>query len=588
MYRVQRRVPISPLIMPEPMISLLQHLCLQNQINSPNSGRMITITSDNTLRRKMERTYQQLSPFELKDKLISLANKHGDTSIWAMLNAGRGNPNWIAASPREAFFTLGQFAMEETRTVWNDNDLAGMPNKKGISARLKAYLAKHRKAPGVDFLKNVLDYGPNNWGFNPDAWIHELVDGIVGDNYPVPDHMLVHLEQVVHAYLIQEMCNNQSPPGKYDLFAVEGGTAAMCYIFDSLLANKLLSKGDKIALMVPTFTPYLEIPHLARYNFKIVRINALEMDERGVHTWQYTNSELDKLANPSIKALYVVNPSNPPSVAIRNESKNRLKKVVQEHNPNLMIITDDVYGTFVENFCSLMAELPFNTLGVYSFSKYFGATGWRLGVIAVHQDNVFDQLLKLLPRAKADVLAERYGTISLHPEQLRFIDRMVADSRQVALNNTAGLSTPQQVQMGLFALFALLDRENRYKKLTQEICHHRQALLYEGFGLALRPDSFDAAYYSQIDLLVWAKLKYGDEFCDFLQANYEPTDILFRLAEESSIVLLNGSGFGGPKWSIRTSLANLDDEAYRQIGETVQKTFAEYATSWRAQKDSQF
>lgn len=547
---------------------------------------MIAINNDNTLRRKMERTYEQLSPFELKDKLISLAKKHGDTSIWSMLNAGRGNPNWIAATPREAFFTLGQFAMEETRSTWGDTDLAGMPKTENISARLKAYLEKHQEAPGVDFLKKVLDYGSTNWGFNPDAWIHELVDGIVGDNYPVPDRMLVHLEQVVHDYLIQEMCNNDSPPGKYDLFAVEGGTAAMCYIFDSLIANKLLSIGDKIALMVPTFTPYLEIPHLARYNFEIVRIDALEMDERGIHTWQYTNSEIDKLANPSIKALYVVNPSNPPSVAIRTVLKTHIMEMVKKHNPNLMIITDDVYGTFVDNFRSLMAELPFNTLGVYSFSKYFGATGWRLGVIAVHQDNVFDQLLKNLPRDKADALAERYGTITLCPEQLNFIDRMVADSRQVALNHTAGLSTPQQVQMGLFALFALLDRENRYKKLTQGICHHRQELLYEGFGLELRTDRFDAAYYSQIDLLVWAEIKYGNEFCDYLQANYEPTDILFRLAEESSIVLLNGSGFGGPKWSIRTSLANLNDEAYRQIGETVQKTFEEYATSWRAIKDS--
>ena len=547
---------------------------------------MITINNINndTLRRTMERTYDLLSPFELKDKLISLAKKHGDTSLWAMLNAGRGNPNWIAATPREAFFTLGQFSMEETRRTWKDTDLAGMPETCNISLRLKAYLEKHQEAPGVDFLKKVLEYGPTRWGFNPDAWIHELVDGIIGDNYPVPDRMLVHLEQVVHDYLIQEMCLNQPPSGKYDLFAVEGGTAAMCYIFDSLIANKLMSIGDKIALMVPTFTPYLEIPHLARYNFEIIRINALEMDERGVHTWQYTNSEIDKLADSSIKALYVVNPSNPPSVAIRNELKNHLIEVVKKHNPNLMIVTDDVYGTFVDHFRSLMAELPFNTLGVYSFSKYFGATGWRLGVIAVHQDNVYDQLLKALPHDKVEALAERYGTITLHPEQLRFIDRMVADSRQVALNHTAGLSTPQQVQLGLFALFGLLDQENRYKQLTQEICHQRQALLYEGFGLELRPDSFDAAYYSQIDLLIWAKIKYGDEFSDYLEANYEPTDILFRLAEESSIVLLNGSGFGGPKWSIRTSLANLNDEAYRQIGQTVQKTFEEYAEAWKAWK----
>ncbi len=527
----------------------------------------------------MERTYEHLSPFELKDKLISLAHKHGDTSLWAMLNAGRGNPNWIAATPREAFFTLGHFAMEETRSVWQDNDLAGMPKQAGIAARLEAYLAKHHDAPGVDFLKAILNYGVTSLGFNRDAWIHELVDGIVGDNYPVPDRMLVHLEQVVHAYLIQEMCDNVSPPGKFHLFAVEGGTAAMCYIFDSLMANHLLTVGDKIALMVPTFTPYLEIPHLSRYQFEVIRINASEMDEQGIPTWQYPNSEIDKLTDPSIKALFVVNPSNPPSVAINTEAKEHLIDVIKKHHPKLMIITDDVYGTFVNHFRSFMADLPFNTLGVYSFSKYFGSTGWRLGVIAIHEHNIFDQWLQELPRESVETLTERYGTITLHPEHLRFIDRIVADSRQVALNHTAGLSTPQQVQMGLFALFALLDQENRYKKLTQRICHHRQKLLYAGFGLELRTDVYDAAYYSQIDLLVWAKMKYGDEFGEYLQENYEPTDILFRLAEESSIVLLNGGGFGGPEWSIRTSLANLDDEAYRRIGETVQKTFEEYVTT---------
>lgn len=546
---------------------------------------MITINHDSVLSQQDERSYEHLSPFELKDKLISLADKHRDTSIWAMLNAGRGNPNWIAATPREAFFTLGRFAAEETRRTWQEKDLAGMPHSEGIAQRLTDFLDHNPEAPGADLLRKIIAYGTAKLGFAGDAWVHELVDGIIGDNYPVPDRMLLHLEQVVHTYLIQEMCNNTPPPGRYDLFAVEGGTAAMCYIFDSLIANKLLFVGAKIALMVPTFTPYLEIPHLARYNFEIVRINALEMDKSGVHTWQYTQGELDKLADPDIKALYVVNPSNPPSVAIRDKSKEQIIDIVHNHNPNLMIITDDVYGTFVDNFRSLLAELPFNTLGVYSFSKYFGATGWRLGVIALHQNNVFDHLLQNLPPEQRETLSKRYSTITFHPEKLNFIDRMVADSRQVALNHTAGLSTPQQVQMGLFALFALLDRENHYKELTQEICHRRQKLLFEGLGLELHTDKFDASYYNQIDLLIWAKAKYGPEFSDYLQANYEPTDFLFRLAKESGIVLLNGSGFGGPKWSIRTSLANLDDDAYRKIGETVQKTFAEYASAWRASQN---
>ena len=59
----------------------------------------------------------------------------------------------------------------------------------------------------------------------------------------------------------------------------------------------------------------------------------------------------------------------------------RIVDIVTNYNPNLMIITDDVYATYVHGFRSLMAELPDNTLCVYSFSKYFGATGWRLAVI---------------------------------------------------------------------------------------------------------------------------------------------------------------------------------------------------------------
>ena len=43
---------------------------------------------------------------------------------------------------------------------------------------------------------------------------------------------------------------------------------------------------------------------------------------------------------------------------------------------------------------------------------------------------------------------------------MKFVDRMVADSRRVALNHTAGLSLPQQVQMALFALFCLVDANN--------------------------------------------------------------------------------------------------------------------------------
>ncbi|WP_297420962.1 aspartate 4-decarboxylase [Clostridium sp.] len=537
----------------------------------------------NVQRQEIEKVYGKISPFEFKNKLISLAEGQRKKSARTLLNAGRGNPNWTAASPRESYFTFGLFAVEETRRVWNDGDLAGMPQIDGISARLQSFLKKNKDMPGIPLLKKIIDYGIKDLGFDADKWVFELTDAIIGDNYPLPDRMLIHIERIVHEYLVAELCYNKPPVGRFNIFAVEGATAAMCYIFDSLIANELLTRGDKIALLVPVFTPYLEIPHLPRYNFEIVYIRAIELTKDGTHTWQYPDSELSKLKDCSIKALFVVNPSNPPSVAIKPESVEVLVNIVENYNRNLMIISDDVYSTFVDNFRSLMADLPYNTIGVYSFSKYFGVTGWRLGTISLYEENIFDKLIKELPEDKRLELRQRYGALSTEPDNIKFIDRIVADSRQVALNHTAGLSTPQQVQMAFFCAFALLDKENKYKKQTKDICKRRQKLLFKGLGLDLREDPYDAAYYTEFDLLEWATCYYGSEFGEYLQKNYKPVDILYRLAQESAIVLLSGGGFKGPEWSIRISLANLNDDAYSKIGEALHVILEEYVDSWKVQ-----
>ncbi len=535
--------------------------------------------------RAVQKKLERLSPFELKDKLIALAGEHAKKSASAFLNAGRGNPNWIATAPRDAFFLLGQFAVGESRLTLAKKNLAGMPQLPGIAGRFRAFLNARKNDAGADLLRDALDYATGTLEFDADAFVHELADGIIGDNYPVPDRMLTHAEKIVHEYLEKEMCAGKPPKGRYDLFAVEGGTAAMCYVFDSLMQNGLLHRGGSVALLVPTFTPYLEIPELDRYAFNVVKIDAgVERRKDGTHTWQYADAEIDKLLDKKIKVVCVVNPSNPPSVAIRRDSMKRLVSLVKTKRPDLIIVTDDVYGTFVPGFRSLMAELPANVIGVYSFSKHFGCTGWRLGVVAIHEKNIFDEKIAALPAKTKTALARRYGTISLTPEKIKFIDRMVADSRSVALNHTAGLSLPQQIQMTLFSLFALLDKDDAYKSLCREIVRERYEKLFSGLGFSPPADESRAAYYCEIDLMVWAENRLGKDFAAFLKRNYEPVDVLFRLAERSGIVLMDGGGFGGPPWSVRVSLANLPTESYAEIGRHLAEIAGDYAAEWKAKK----
>jgi len=523
-----------------------------------------------------EKRYKALSPFELKNKLISMASSNAELTI---LNAGRGNPNWVTMTPRKAFFQLGEFAIQESERNPIAPEFGGFAEKKSIAKRFEQFIKKNSKKEGVQFLKIAYQYVCKNLKINGDDFIYEMVDGILGDHYPTPDRALINCEKILHKYLEQEMCGGGKFSGKMDLFPTEGGTAAMDYIFSSLLENHLLKKGDKIALGTPIFTPYIEIPHLNDYD-----LVELEVKQDANLDWQYPDTELKKLEDPKIKAFFLIHPSNPTAVMMHKKSLRKIANLVKTKRKDLIILTDDVYATFVNGFKSMIDVAPHNTILVYSFSKYFGATGWRLGVIGIHQKNIFDDKIVKLPKKEKEELKKRYSTVVVNPAKMKFIDRMVADSRSVALHHTAGLSTPQQVLMTLFSLFCLTDKKNNYKKQAQAITARRFKTLYDAVGIDHPYNANETHYYTTIDIPSLAEKRYSKTFREYLLSNYEPIDFVVRLAEEKSVVLMDGGGFYAPNMSVRISLANLPDEAYIRIGKVISELLAEYYNRFEKSK----
>ena len=268
---------------------------------------------------------------------------------------------------------------------------------------------------------------------------------------------------------------------------------------------------------------------------------------------------------------------------LSDEGLRRIAEIV-EKRPDLIILTDDVYGTFADNFVSLFAICPKNTILVYSYSKYFGATGWRLGVVALHRDNILDKFIAKLPGATRKELHERYESISTEPEKLKFIDRLVADSRTVALNHTAGLSTPVQVQMAFFSLFSLMDIADSYKSAMKRLIRRRKEMLYQQFPVKPEHDPNSVDYYQLLDATGIGGQLYGKEFVDWLMKRLQPNEALFRLAEETGVVLLPSKGLGTSEPSFRVSLANLTEVEYSKIGESVHKIGAEYYAEYQKAK----
>lgn len=165
-----------------------------------------------------------LSPFELKNRLVELARHRGER---LMLNAGRGNPNWVALEPRAAFARLGEFALAEAQRCALGPGLGGLPTKAGIAERLSAFLDEDREAAGHMLLARGIDHAREAFGLAPDRLVGEWVDGVLGDHYPLPVRMLAQAEVLVRAHLAEELFGGDAQAGDFELFAVEGASAGI-------------------------------------------------------------------------------------------------------------------------------------------------------------------------------------------------------------------------------------------------------------------------------------------------------------------------------------------------------------------------
>ena len=517
-----------------------------------------------------EQLNKEIGAFEItaRQREMAKTNEAGYT----VLDAGRGNPNWINAEARYAYIRLIEFAISECERTMQNGAMAGQAQKEGIGARFDA--AMDPEDPIDAFLINSVAYCVDTLGLNKDELLKELTDAVIGDYYPSPSRCLTNTEAILNAFLQDTLYNGVPLADRTQVFPTEGGSAAMVYIFEALTHNRLLKPSDTIAIATPIFTPYMQIPYVKDYNLVSVNISTT-----AENNWDIPEKELKKLEDPSVKAFFLVNPSNPASHALSQNTLERLKQAV-EKNPDLIVLTDDVYGTFAEDFCSVYAVLPYNTILVYSFSKLYGVTGWRIGLIAMNRDNVCDRLLNNLPEEDKEHLRGEYDIVTTDVDSMPFLDRVVADSRSIGLYHTSGLSTPSQVFMDVLALSHLVysasGEEDPYILLANETVWKRYVALMNALHLPVDDSAANARYYTLIDVYALAGAQYGEDFARWLHAEKNEIALLDDLAGKKGVVLMYGPGFDAPYGTVRVSLANLYEEDYVEIARRLYELLDEY------------
>lgn len=155
----------------------------------------------------------------------------------------------------------------------------------------------------------------------------------------------------------------------------------------------LTEPGDEIIMPEPTYTSYREAIVLA--GCKPIYVPLIE--NKG---WAFNLDSYKNLVTSRCKAIFYCNPNNPTGTIFSKKQLLELANLAEEHN--LYLISDEVYKDFIykeqpeEKFFSL-AELPEfrrRVIRIFSFSKAFAMTGWRIGYL--HSDeSIIAEILKV-------------------------------------------------------------------------------------------------------------------------------------------------------------------------------------------------
>ena len=544
-------------------------LLLSGGVIAEEEGKVISLQKE-----AEQQLQKELGAFEITANQRELAKSN--EAGYPVLDAGRGNPNWINTQARYAFTHFSDFATRECELDMCQGSMAGHARQEGIGERLDAEMDPENATDA--FLIAGVDYCVNMLGLDKDTLLKELADAVIGDYYPSPSRCLPCTEIILNAYLQSTLYHGADLAGETMVFPTEGGSAAMVYIFEALSHNRLLNPGDQIAIATPIFTPYMQIPSVKNYGLVSIDVSSTQEEN-----WDIAEAELAKLEDPAVKAFFLVNPSNPASHALSEKTLERLKQAV-EKNPDLIILTDDVYGTFAEDFRTVYSILPYNTILVYSFSKLYGVTGWRVGLIAMNKSNVCDRLLSELEPEDRAFLRDEYSIVTAEPENMLFLDRVVADSRSIGLYHTSGLSTPSQVFMALMSLTHLVNaEEDPYIRLANETVRARYTALMNALELPADDSAQNAQYYTLVDVLTIAANRYDADFADWLSTSRTEIDFLNDLAAKKGVVLMYGPGFSAPEGTVRISLANLNAEDYTEIARRLFELLDDYYAEYEAE-----
>jgi aminotransferase len=166
----------------------------------------------------------------------------------------------------------------------------------------------------------------------------------------------------------------------------DGEILVTCGAIEAITATLLatVGPGDDVLLASPTYASYLPA---VRLTGAVPRFVALDEDAN----FDLDTDAIADAVTRRTRAILLCNPNNPTGTIFSTEQMARMLDIAERHD--LVVITDEVYKDFVytDTVPANAASFPQHrdrVVSIWSFSKAYAMTGWRVGFLAAPRERV--------------------------------------------------------------------------------------------------------------------------------------------------------------------------------------------------------
>ena len=185
---------------------------------------------------------------------------------------------------------------------------------------------------------------------------------------------------------------------------------------------------------------------------------------------------LKEYISKNTKLLYLVDPNNPLGTCF---SKEQILKIVEIAEDNdITIIHDCTYRDFADDHHLIANYYPENTITIWSFSKWLGLAGMRLGTI-VTSEKIMEKIGQYPPNILGSNIVAQRGAIAglkIMDEWFPRVFKLQRENQKNVfemINNTKGFEIPIYPSNGNFVIIEIDDEEITPEAISSCYAEHK-------------------------------------------------------------------------------------------------------------------